>query len=59
MDTFNQAFIEKLATYALRRSMTFDDREALKAVAAASKAKDYRLRDLLEAFVCSNLFKAR
>jgi hypothetical protein len=59
VDTFNQAFVEKLATYALRRSMTFDDREALKAVAAASKAKDYRLRDLLEALVCSNLFKTR
>lgn len=59
IDMFNQAFIEKLATYALRRSMTFDDREALKAVAASSKAKDYRLRDLLEAFVCSSLFQTR
>ena len=27
LDTFNPAFVEKLATYALRRAMTFDDRD--------------------------------
>ena len=59
IDTFNAAFIEKLATYGLRRSMSFDDREALKAIAAASKAKDYRLRDVVEAFVISDLFQSR
>jgi hypothetical protein len=59
IDTFNAAFIEKLATYGLRRSMSFDDREALKAIAAASKVKDYRLRDIVEAFVISDLFQSR
>jgi len=59
IDTFNAAFIDKLATYGLRRSMSFDDREALKAIAAVGKAKDYRLRDIVEAFVISDLFQSR
>ena len=59
LDAFNQTFIEKLATYGLRRSMSFGDRDELKAIAAASKAKDYRLRDIVEAFVCSGLFQKR
>ena len=59
LDAFNATFIEKLATYGLRRSMSFSDRDELKAIAAASKAKDYRLRDLVEAFVCSGLFQKR
>lgn len=59
LDTFNATFIEKLATYGLRRSMSFGDREGLAGIAQASKAKDYRLRDLLEAFVLSDLFAKR
>jgi hypothetical protein len=59
LDTFNEAFIEKLATFGLRRSMSFDDREKLKAIAEASKAKDYRLRDIIEAFILSDLFQSR
>ncbi|MEO6754300.1 MAG: DUF1585 domain-containing protein, partial [Chthoniobacteraceae bacterium] len=59
LDAFNHTFIEKLATYGLRRSMSFGDREDLKVIAAASKAKDYRLRDIVEALVCSELFQRR
>jgi mono/diheme cytochrome c family protein len=59
LDAFNATFIEKLATYGLRRSMSFSDRDALKAIAAASKAKDYRLRDIVEAFILSDLFQKR
>lgn len=59
IDTFNAAFIEKIATYGLRRSMSFDDREGLMKIAAASKAKDYRLKDIVEAFVLSDLFQMR
>jgi hypothetical protein len=59
LDAFNATFIEKLATYGLRRSMSFSDRDELKAIAAVSKEKDYRLRDLVEAFVCSDLFQKR
>jgi len=42
-----------------RRSMSFSDRESLAAVAKASREKDYRLRDLVEAFVLSDLFQKR
>ncbi len=59
IDTFNTAFIEKLATYGLRRSMSFGDREALAAIAKAGREKDYRLRDIVEAFVLSDLFVKR
>jgi len=59
IDAFNQTFIEKLATYALRRSMSFDDRADLKAIATASKAKDYRMTDIVTALVTSNLFQKR
>jgi hypothetical protein len=59
LDAFNATFIEKLAIYGLRRSMSFSDRDDLKAIAAASKAKDYRVRDIVEAFVCSELFRKR
>ena len=59
LDAFNATFIEKLATYGLRRSTSFSDRDDLKAIAAASKAKDYRLRDIVEAFVLSYLFQKR
>jgi hypothetical protein len=59
LDAFNHTFIDKLATYGLRRSMSFSDRDALEKIAAASKAKNYRLRDLIEAFVTSDLFQSR
>ena len=59
LDIFNAAFIEKLATYGLRRTMSFGDRDDLTAIAKASRAKDYRLRDLVEAFVLSDLFQKR
>jgi hypothetical protein len=59
LDAFNHTFIDKLATYGLRRSMSFSDRDELKTIATASKAKDYRLRDIIEALVCSELFLQR
>jgi len=59
LDTFNAAFIEKLATYGMRRTLSFDDRDDLAAIAAASRAKDYRLRDIVESFILSDLFLKR
>ena len=59
IDAFNEAFIEKLATFGLRRSISFEDRDEITAIAEASKAKDYRLRDIIEAFVLSDLFQLR
>ncbi|EAQ77401.1 DUF1592 domain-containing protein [Blastopirellula marina] len=59
LDPFNQTFIEKLATYSLRRTMTVDDREDLAAIAKRSKDADYRVRDLVKALVLSDLFQKR
>jgi len=59
LETFNTAFIEKLATYGLRRTTSFDDRDELTHIAAAGRAADYRLRDVVEAFVVSDLFVKR
>ncbi|WP_238388666.1 DUF1592 domain-containing protein [Roseimaritima ulvae] len=59
IDRFNATLIEKLATYGMRRTMSFDDEEDLAAVAAVSRQHDYRLADLLEAFVLSELFQKR
>ncbi len=58
-DKFAAAFVEKLATYALRRAITFDDRQALTELAARSKATDFRLREIVEELVISDLFRQR
>ena len=58
-DKFAAAFTEKLATFAMRRVMTFSDRAELQRIAATSKADDYRLSTLIEIFVTSALFQRR
>ncbi|HWB04469.1 MAG TPA: DUF1592 domain-containing protein [Verrucomicrobiales bacterium] len=58
-DKFAAAFAEKLATYALRRTLTLDDRRALSALTAKSKADDYRLAGMIESLVTSGLFQQR
>lgn len=57
IDRFAEAFVEQLATYALRRVMVLDDRAAIKDIAATSKQDGYRLRSLLENLVLSDLFQ--
>jgi hypothetical protein len=59
LDAFNLTVVEKIATYGLRRSMTVTDRDALRKIAAAGRERDYRLRDILECFVTSDLFQTR
>ncbi|HEX7901576.1 MAG TPA: DUF1588 domain-containing protein, partial [Planctomycetota bacterium] len=59
VDKFTAAFVEKLATYALRRGMNVDDREALAALARQGKAADYRLSSIVEALALSDLFQKR
>ena len=56
---FAAAFTEKLATYALRRGMTFSDREELQQIAAAAKKTDYQLLSLIESLIASPLFLKR
>lgn len=59
LDAFNRTFIEKLAIYGLRRTLTFDDHDELREIARTSRAKDYRVRDIVEALVLSDLFQKR
>ena len=56
---FAEALAGKLATYALRRVLTLDDRAAVAEIAAAAESHDYRLRDLIEELVASDLFARR
>ena len=59
IDRFAEAFVEQLATYALRRVMTIDETAQIKAITEASKKDDYRLRTVIENFVLSDLFQKR
>jgi len=59
LDRFAEAFVEQLATYALRRVMTIDDADQIKAIAAASKKDGYQLRTVIENLVLSDLLQKR
>ena len=59
VDKFNAAFVEKLATFALRRTMTVDDRASLAEIAKQSKQADYKLASIVEALILSDLFQKR
>ena len=59
VDFFAKALIEKLATYALRRAMTIDDRDDIHAIAESCKAEGYRLQDMVESLILSELFQKR
>ena len=58
-DRLAEAFLEQLATYALRRVTTIDDTAQIKTIAAASKPDGYRLRTLIENLILSDLFQKR
>ncbi len=58
-DKFATAFADKLATYALRRGMTFTDRIELKAVVEQSKSGGYQLASMIESLVTNELFLKR
>ncbi|MCE9533439.1 MAG: DUF1592 domain-containing protein [Planctomycetes bacterium] len=59
VDRFAEAFVEQLATFALRRVMTIDDMPQIKAIAQASKKDGYKLRAVVENLVMSELFQRR
>jgi hypothetical protein len=59
MDRFHAAFLEKLATFALRRTISINDRDAMAALAKAGKAADYKLATMVEELVLSELFLKR
>jgi mono/diheme cytochrome c family protein len=59
VDKFNAAFVEKLATYALRRGVSVDDRASLAALAKQGRDADYKLGSIVEALALSDLFQKR
>jgi len=59
LDAFNKTFVEKLAIYGMRRTMTFDDRDELEAIVKTGRENDYSVRKIVEAFVLSDLFQKR
>jgi hypothetical protein len=59
MDAFTKTFIRKLGTYALRRSLSFEDEERLAAIAAKSREAGYGVRSIVETLITSDLFQTR
>ena len=58
-DRLAEAFLEQLATYALRRVMTVDDLDQLRSIVESTKADEHRLQSLIRRLVLSELFKQR
>ncbi len=58
-DKFLHAFIEHLSTYALRRVLTVDDREAVSAIVEEAKKNRYGLKDIVRAVALSDLIRKR
>jgi mono/diheme cytochrome c family protein len=58
-DKFVRAFIEHLSTYALRRVLTFDDQEDLKAIEADAKKGQSGVKDIVRAVAISELMRKR
>lgn len=56
---FAHALTEKLATYALRRRMAFDDEAGLKEIVRQNRKDGYQLRDLVKTIATSDLFLRR
>jgi mono/diheme cytochrome c family protein len=59
MEKFSAAFTEKLATYALRRGMTYSDRAELQRLATEAQQHDYSLTQLIQSLIQSPLFQKR
>jgi len=58
-DKVARAFIEHLCTYALRRVLTVDDQDDLKAIEAEAKKNQYRIKDTIRAVALSDLIRKR
>ena len=53
------AFLEQLATYALRRVMTVDDMEAIHSIAKATRDEGHGVKTLVRQLILSDLFQKR
>ena len=58
-DAVAKALIEHLCTYALRRVLTFDDKDDINAIVTEAKKHDYRIKDLVRAVAMSELLRKR
>lgn len=58
-DTVARAFIEHLCTYALRRVLTYDDQDDIKAIVAEAKKSEHRVKDVVRAVAMSELMRKR
>jgi hypothetical protein len=58
-DTVAGAFIEHLCTYGLRRVLTFDDEDDLKAIEEEAKKGGFRIKDIVRAVAISDLMRKR
>ncbi|MEI6232659.1 MAG: DUF1592 domain-containing protein [Planctomycetota bacterium] len=54
-----RAFIEHLCTYTLRRVLTVDDQDDLKAIEVEAKKNNYGIKDIVRAVALSNLMSKR
>ncbi|MFM7095978.1 MAG: DUF1592 domain-containing protein [Gemmataceae bacterium] len=54
-----RAFIEHLCTYALRRVLTVDDQDDLKAIEVEAKKSNYGIREIVRAVALSDLIQKR
>ena len=57
--SFLKAFVEHLSTYALRRVLTWDDKEDIQAIVDEAKKNQYGLRDIVRAVAQSKLIQKR
>ena len=58
-DKIARAFIEQLCTYSLRRVLTVDDSDDIRAIEEEAKKNDYRVRDIVRAVALSELMRKR
>ena len=58
-DRLAEAFLEQLATYALRRVMTVDDLDQIRSIVNSTRADEHGLQSLIRLLVLSELFKQR
>ena len=58
-DKVARAFIEHLCTYALRRVLTLDDQDDLKAIETEAKNSQYGVKEIVRAVVLSDLIRKR
>jgi hypothetical protein len=58
-DQIARAFIEHLCTYALRRVLTIDDQDDIKAIETEAKKNGYRVKDMIRAVALSELMRKR